>query len=180
MSGIPGYHYDNGEIYRENPYRSRPGIRGDDYDENRRRESELVERGSTGGWGNWKTIDSCDTFELTKGDAGLRIEWSGTASSLVNLNWVEFSCLPEIGVRDYRNPSRARFPGMTISNGRLTLRHSEDIMKISLLSLDGKIVQTMSPLAPDDSIPVGNGFFMLMVRTRNGAVSLHRIINSGK
>jgi hypothetical protein len=134
--------------------------------------------GSTGGWSTWKTIDSCDTFELTKGDAVLRLEWSGTASSLVNLNWVEFTCHTAIGVRKYRNPVRFHPPILSMSNGTLLLTHNGDVSKISLLSLDGRVIKSIVPMSNRVSLPVGNGVFLIVLQSQNGMMRSYRVVTS--
>jgi endoglucanase len=85
--------------------------------------------GSTGGWSTWKTIDSCDTFELTRGNLLLRLEWSGTASSLVNINWIDFTCHTETHVVRHTNRVSLSTPEIACSKGNLTFKHNGDISK---------------------------------------------------
>jgi endoglucanase len=134
--------------------------------------------GSTGGWSTWKTIDSCDTFELTKGDAVLRLEWSGTASSLVNINWMEFTCHTAIGIREFRSPMKFKAPVLSINKGTLSLTHYGDVIKISLLSLDGRVIKSIVPMSSRVSLPVGNGAFLIVLQSRNGMMQSYRVVNS--
>jgi endoglucanase len=136
--------------------------------------------GSTGGWSTWKTIDSCDTFELTKGEAVLRLEWSGTASSLVNINWIDFTCHAASEAIRPANPKHTTAPEISSIKGNLTFKHNGDIVKITILSLDGKVIKNITPKSNNVSIPVRNGVFLLMVQSRNGAVSGYRVVNSAK
>jgi hypothetical protein len=135
--------------------------------------------GSTGGWSTWKTIDSCDTFELSKGKKALRIEWSGTASSLVNLNWMDFTYHPESEAIKRKNA--APYPlhrAIAIANGTLSLKCSNNDVKITLHSLDGKLLKSLSPVSRQSSMPVGKGVFILVFHGKDKSVSSIRIVNS--
>lgn len=133
---------------------------------------------STGGWSTWKTIDSCDTFELIKGESVLRLEWSGTASSLVNLNWIEFTCHSETNVVRRTNRVSLSAPEISCNKGNLIFKHNDDIARIVVLSLDGRIIKNIIPKSSKITTPLGNGVFMLMVYTRNGIVTGYRIVNN--
>jgi hypothetical protein len=135
--------------------------------------------GSTGGWSTWKTIDSCDTFELRQGKTAMRIEWSGTASSLVNLNWMEFTHHPEIEAIKRKNA--APYPlhrAIAIANGTLSLKCSNNDVKITLHSLDGRLLKTISPVSRQSSMPVAKGVFVLVFHGRDKSVCSIRIVNS--
>jgi endoglucanase len=131
--------------------------------------------GSTGGWSSWKTIENSDTFQLSKGQAVLRIEWSGTASSLINLNWMEFSYFPEHDAIRLKIPA-AHSPaaGISIAHGIMTVRCPQEVSTITLQSLDGRVLQSVKPVSQRGSLPVGNGAFVLVMRGKGGTIgSLH-------
>ena len=52
--------------------------------------------GNTGGWQEWTTTSVSSEFSLQSGPAALRVEWSGSGSSLVNLNWIEFQAVTSV------------------------------------------------------------------------------------
>lgn len=134
--------------------------------------------GSTGGWAKWITTSNTDTFELTKEDAVLRIEWSGSASSLINLNWMEFTHHPdEISVR--KSAVRTKQPAAIISivNSELRVYCPHDVVKAELLSLDGRMLHSLVPHAGTNIVPLRNGVFMLAMYTVKGEIRMFRIVN---
>jgi len=135
--------------------------------------------GSTGGWSNWVMVESPDTFELISGETKLRIEWSGTASSLVNLNWMDFTYYPEtIAIQSAKPVRLSSLPTKaTITNGMLTLQCPEELSRIELLSLDGRVLKTVVPVSRYHSLPVGKGVFLLAFHDRNGTVRTRSLVN---
>ena len=134
--------------------------------------------GSTGGWSRWISIDTPDTFELAEGETVLRIEWSGTASSLVNLNWMDFTYHPELNsIGTPRPVQHTRYATISIANGILSLHSHEDITKIELFSLDGRILRTILPFSRRYSMPIGKGIFLLTLQNRQGTLNSQRIVH---
>jgi endoglucanase len=142
------------------------------------REVSSLDVGSTGGWSNWLMVDIPDTFELAGGETVLRVEWSGTASSLVNLNWMDFTYHPETISTPLLKPvSRSSFPTVTIANGILSLRCSDDAVRVELLSLDGRVLETVLSASRHYSLPIGKGVFVLALHGRDGSVRTRPVIH---
>jgi endoglucanase len=134
--------------------------------------------GATGGWASWKTINTTDTFELTAGEAVLRIEWSGTASSLVNLNWMNFTFQPgQESIRCGKAVPHSTFQTISIAQGTLSLRCPEEVVKAALHSLDGRVLRSMTPASRLISMPIKKGVFVLAVQEKSGPVRCLRITN---
>jgi endoglucanase len=134
--------------------------------------------GATGGWASWKTIDATDTFELTKGETVLRIEWSGTASSLVNLNWMDFTFQQgQESVRYEKAAPRSPFRSISIANGTLSLGCPDEVVKIALHSIDGRVIKSITPASRRISMPIGKGVFVLAIQDKDGSVRSMRIAN---
>jgi len=134
---------------------------------------------TTGGWSNWATVDSCDTFSLSRGDATLRLEWSGSASSLVNLNWIEFVChtVPIEAKTPRTFPAgMSKQPVVTTGNGFISVMMPDEIAQVELLSLDGKIFRQASPLSKRIRLPVAHGVYLLSLRDKDGSRRTFRIL----
>jgi endoglucanase len=125
---------------------------------------------STGGWSTWKTTDSCDKFELAAGETTMRIEWSGTASSLVNLNWIEFTHYAEpIGIIYNKFTTHKPALNYTINNGLISLSSSKNLSKVTLLSLSGKIIKSVELSSQQISLPIGNVVQLLLLTYKDGS-----------
>jgi endoglucanase len=134
---------------------------------------------NTGGWSTWKTTDNSGAFELSKGETVLRIEWSGTASSLVNLNWMDFTYHPESDAIRSMNPApHAPFRTIAIANGILSLGCPNEAVKIVLHSLDGRVLKSITPVSRQNSMPIGKGVFVLVFQGKDGSVRSLRIANT--
>jgi hypothetical protein len=66
---------------------------------------------------------------------------------------------------------------IAIANGTLSLKCSNNVLKIALHSLDGRLLKTISPVARQSSMPVGKGVFVLVFHGKDKSVSSIRIAN---
>ncbi|MCX8170094.1 MAG: hypothetical protein N3D72_03275, partial [Candidatus Methanomethyliaceae archaeon] len=135
---------------------------------------------STGGWASWKTIDSCDTFELTEGQSIMRLEWSGTASSLVNLNWIEFVHHPSLDVSISKMIKKNLLPAFSINNGKIFLTHNDIISTVKLFTLEGRMIKFIVPQSNNIIIPIPKGIFIIEVQSQDREIFTYHIINTGK
>lgn len=131
----------------------------------------------TGGWQSWVTSDSCPKFELPTGETKFRVEWSGTASSLVNLNWIEFKLLtPVTKVLPKAPLSSNNGAGIVIRDGKIFIKATEDLSRVALLTLSGKVLSTVNFHADRMQIPLGSGVRILRLYRRNGKTATIPII----
>jgi endoglucanase len=136
--------------------------------------------GSTGGWSSWKTTDSCDTFTLSEGESELRVEWSGTASSLVNLNWMEFTyCPTSEKIHLVNSMNQKSVQHVSIKNGILTLIPSEKLSRVTLLMPNGRILYNKNVNSKQIQIPLKNGLHILKVQSENGSVVTIPVMGMG-
>lgn len=133
---------------------------------------------STGGWQTWITTDSCPKFSLPKGDAKLRLEWSGTASSIINLNWIEFKQVETPISVMKQNSKHNLLPEFSINNGVLSFSPKDNLSKVSLLSASGRVLFTKSVNAKTIRIPLGTGMYLLQMKQHNGICETVKIIGS--
>lgn len=136
--------------------------------------------GSTGGWQSWTTTDSCQKFSLPKGETKLRVEWSGTASSLVNLNWIEFKLIQEpISIKNQKYHFSKDLPHFRINNGVLSFYASKEITEVKMLSVSGRVLYNRIVKCGMVEIPLGRGLHFLRLKKRNGLCETFKIIGTG-
>ncbi len=124
---------------------------------------------NTGGWQSWQTTDTCESFTLPKGETTFRIEWSGSAPSLINLNWIKFKLIEEpIGVRMSKRSSRNLNYGITVKKNIISFTPSKDLTRVSLLSLSGKVLMDVPVSVGQVSLPHSSGVYILRFRNRLG------------
>jgi len=137
--------------------------------------------GSTGGWQSWLTTDSCQKFSLPKGETKLRVEWSGKASSLVNLNWIEFKLVQEpISIKNQKYHINRDLPNFRINNGILSFYVSKEFTEVSMLSVSGRVLYSRVVKSGMVEIAMGRGLHFLRLKKRNGLCETVKIIGTGK
>lgn len=132
---------------------------------------------STGGWQSWITTDTCEKFSLPAGETKLKIEWSGTASSLINLNWIEFKYLEKtIGTSKFKTNNKSNlFSNLMINNKSISFDASNELTRATLLTLSGRVLYNTSVNNKRVQIPVVNGCNLLRLQNRNGNCSVVKI-----
>lgn len=136
---------------------------------------------STGGWQNWVTTDSCQKFFLPKGETKLRVEWSGTASSLVNLNWIEFKRVQEpISIKNRISHFKKELPDFRINNGILTFNASRELTSVTVLSASGRVLYNRTVKSGIVEIPLSRGLHFLRLNKRNGLCETVKLIGTRK
>lgn len=125
------------------------------------------EVGSTGGWQTWTTTGLSPVFQLQQGAATVRIEWSGSGTSLVNLNWIQFQ--PGTSVRHcllkkYGN----RIDAISSRPGSISMNLSVDVKKVSVFTLSGSLLYSFPALSTKMTIPLGKGLHLLKIENRDG------------
>ncbi len=134
---------------------------------------------STGGWQNWVTTDSCQKFYLPKGETKLRIEWSGTASSLVNLNWIEFKQVQNpISIKNRIYHSKKEISDFRIKNGNLTFYASKELTSMTVLSVSGRVLCNRMVKSGMNEVPLGRGLYFLRLKKRNGLCETFKLIGT--
>lgn len=137
--------------------------------------------GSTGGWQSWVTSDSCQKIFLPKGEAKLRIEWSGTASSLINLNWIDFKQVQEpISIKNHKSHLNNGLPEFRINNGVLSFYVSKELIGVTMLSASGRVLYSRTLKSGMVEMPLGRGLHFLRLKKRNGLCETVKIIGTGK
>lgn len=137
--------------------------------------------GSTGGWQSWSTTDSCQKFSLPKGEAKIRIEWSGTASSLINLNWIEFKQVQEpISIKNQNNHFSKDLLDFRINNGILSFYTSKELTSVTMLSASGRVLYSRKVKSGMIEVPLTRGLHFLRMKKRNGLCETVKIIGTGK
>lgn len=135
--------------------------------------------GNTGGWQSWVTTDSCPKFTLPKGEAKMRIEWSGTASSLVNLNWIEFKqVLEPIPVKRQNSQCQKQLPDFHIRNGILSFSADDHFIFATMFSASGKVLYSSPVKSGMIRIPLGPGLHLLQLKKRNGSFESVKFIGN--
>lgn len=125
------------------------------------------EVGSTGGWQTWTTTGLSPVFQLQQGAATVRIEWSGSGTSLVNLNWIQFQ--PGTSVRHcllkkYGN----RIDAIISRPGSISMNLSDDVKKVSVFTLSDSLLYSFPALSTKITIPLGKGLHLLKIENRDG------------
>ncbi len=136
---------------------------------------------STGGWQNWATTDTCQKFSLPKGETKFRIEWSGTASSLVNLNWIEFKRVQEPNaVKNQKHRFSKELPDIRINNGILSFNASKELTAVTVLSVSGRVLYNRAVKSGTIEVPLSSGLHFLRLKKRNGLSETFKIIGTRK
>ena len=135
---------------------------------------------STGGWQNWATTDTVRNF-LPKGETKFRIEWSGTASSLVNLNWIEFKRVQEPNaVKNQKHRFSKELPDIRINNGILSFNASKELTAVTVLSVSGRVLYNRAVKSGTIEVPLSSGLHFLRLKKRNGLSETFKIIGTRK
>lgn len=133
----------------------------------------------TGGWQSWITTDTCEKFSLPKGDAVCRIEWSGTAASLVNLNWIQFKHIVDPNsVRHFKHAGKPLIDQISVSRGFASFKAPENLASVTLLSLSGKVLYSTKVNKRNVQIPVGNGLYLLRLQDISGLFATVKILGT--
>lgn len=136
---------------------------------------------NTGGWQSWATSDTSQTFELEEGETTFRLEWSGEASSLVNLNWIEFNLEEEyIGVCPHGVRRRMLPKGVSIKRGIVSFTPSPDLTRVSLLSVSGRVIKDVPASRRQIRIPQSAGVYILRLYGRQGQSRTLPVYGFGK
>jgi endoglucanase len=94
-----------------------------------------IEVGNTGGWQSWTT----KTLEVRLDEVGtgtFRVDWSGTAQGLVNLNWMDLVAKSTAVEPTFRDPD---FRAVATSTG-ITVEHPSGTDRIVVTGLDGAVL----------------------------------------
>jgi endoglucanase len=135
---------------------------------------------STGGWQSWITTDSCQKFFLPKGETKLRVEWSGTASSLINLNWIEFKNIQEpISIKNQKSHFSKDLPNFRINNGKIYF-FAKEPAAVMMLSASGRVIFRKTVKSGVNEIPLGKGLHLLRLKRPDGFYETFKIIGAIK
>jgi endoglucanase len=123
--------------------------------------------GNTGGWQEWTTTSVSSEFSLQSGPAALRVEWSGSGSSLVNLNWIEFQVVTSV-VNHAGSLAGNRIRLLGKQPGSIVVELSADAEKVSLFSLSGSLLKSFKARPGKVKLPLGKGVHLLRIENRSG------------
>lgn len=133
----------------------------------------------TGGWQTWASTDTCEKFNLPAGEIKCRIEWSGTASSLINLNWIEFRQVVEpIAVLNRNIMNQNLIRNINIQKGSISFTASAELTGITLLSISGKVLCSMFVRPGHIQLPIGTGLYLLRLQNRKGVISTMKVMGA--
>lgn len=132
--------------------------------------------GKTGGWQSWTTTEPSPEFLLPSGGALVRVEWSGSASSLINLNWIEFN-QTSVGVN--KSPQTRVIAGSTrfsVRSGFISFNASPDVKRVSLLTPSGRMLSNIQAHSGKMEMPSGKGLYLLRFEKKSGATGIFPVI----
>jgi endoglucanase len=130
----------------------------------------------TGGWQQWVTTDASPEFALPAGPATIRVEWSGSGSSLVNLNWIEFARTGPSSTRSrIRNTANGGLQ-LAIHRGHVSFNVSDAVTRVAILTPAGRLLRVVAARTGRMELPLGSGMHLLRLEERSGAVSIHPIV----
>jgi hypothetical protein len=130
----------------------------------------------TGGWQSWTTTEPSPEFLLPAGGALVRVEWSGTASSLINLNWIEFN-QTSVGVnKSPVNRSVTERERFSIRSGFISTNVSPDMKRVILFTPSGRILSKSGTHTGQLEMPLGKGLYLLRFEEKSGVNRTFKVV----